>query len=123
MRTIRDLLANEESVWMYLKSEDDCKAFYKQAHEEGFRFGDMPYEQWVVGHVVTVHSNGHMGHLPLFVWTAAFGPDGWRGIKGAHTPIDYARYAASEANYICTSSHFKRVDVIAPAAQSDVQML
>ena len=42
MRTIRELVEKEKTAWMYLESEEVCKAFYKQAHEEGFYFGDLP---------------------------------------------------------------------------------
>ena len=108
MRTIKELLANEKTVWMYLSSEDVCKAFYKQAYEEGFHFG-IPYEQWVIGYVVAVHEDGTMGHLPLFIWTNAFGSNGWLGISGSHTPIDYRLYSTGERDYICKSSHFCRV--------------
>ena len=45
MRTIKELVEKEKIVWMYLESEEVCKVFYKQAHEEGFYFGDLPYEQ------------------------------------------------------------------------------
>ena len=109
MRTIRDLLVKEETVWVYLNNEDACKAFYKQAYEEGFNFGDLPYEEWRTGSVIAVNADGSMAHLPLFIWTSAFDKNGWRGIKRSHTPIDYARYSAGEEDYFCKTSHFQPV--------------
>lgn len=112
MRTIKELLVKDKIVWMYLDNEDVCKAFYKQAHEEGFHFGNLPYEKWATGYVVAVHDDGEMGHLPMFVWTMAFGSNGWRGIEGSHTPIDHQLYMAGEEDYICKRSHFSGVQYV-----------
>ena len=117
MRTIKELVEKEKIVWMYLESEEVCKAFYRQAHEEGFHFGDLPYEQWATGYVVAVHDNGRMGHLPIFIWTMAFGSNGWRGIEGSHTPVDYRLYMTGEQDYICKTSHFRGVMIVGDNGQ------
>lgn len=112
MRTIRELLVNEKVVWMYLDNEEVCRDFYRQAHEEGFHFGDLPYEKWVTGYVVAVHANGEMGHLSMFVWTLSFAGKGPCSIRGSHTPVDYQLYMAGEEDYICKSSHFTGVQYV-----------
>ena len=67
MRTIKELVEKEKIVWMYLESEEVCKAFYRQAHEEGFYFGDLPYEQWATGYVVAVYDEVTVGYYPYSV--------------------------------------------------------
>ena len=112
MRTIKELLKNERVIWMYLDSEEVCREFYAQAYEEGFGFKALPYEKWVWGYVVAVHADGDMGHLPLFVWTTAFGSNGWLGIPGSHTPVDYKLYREGAEDYICKRSHFTGCTVV-----------
>ena len=72
MRTIREMLGNDEKVWIYINGEDTWKMFVNMAVTEGFHFGELPAEKWAFGHAVAVHSNGKMGHLPLFVWCLSF---------------------------------------------------
>lgn len=68
-KTIKQLVANREKVWVYLESETICKKFFKQAKMENFSFGELPYEKWVCGTLIAVHSNGQMGHAPYFVYS------------------------------------------------------
>lgn len=42
MRTIREMLENDEKVWVYLNNEDTWKQFVNMAETEGFHFGDLP---------------------------------------------------------------------------------
>ena len=42
---------------------------------EGFHFGELPVESWAFGYVIAVHSDGDIGHLPLFVWCQSFSSD------------------------------------------------
>ena len=67
MRTIREMLGNDEKVQVYPNSEDTWKKFTSMAVAEGFHFGELPVERWSFGYVIAVHSNGDMGHLPLFI--------------------------------------------------------
>lgn len=49
MRTIKDMLENEEKVWLYIDNEELWGQFLTMA--EDFHFGVLPRDQWVFGHV------------------------------------------------------------------------
>ena len=53
-RSITALVKDAPRVWLYLSSPELCRKFYEQAREEGFHFGDLPYEQWAVGYVIGI---------------------------------------------------------------------
>lgn len=105
MRTITDLVKNEPRVWSYLSIGELCREFFRQAKEEGFCFGDLPCEQWVVGPVIGVHADRQMGHLPIFIWHQSFAVN----FQGVPTRVDYERYIAGEEDYICHESHFTQL--------------
>ena len=46
MRTIRDIISEEERVWLYFDTEELCRQFYE---ETDLRFGDLPKEKWQTG--------------------------------------------------------------------------
>lgn len=102
MRTIREMLGNDEKVWVYLNSEDTWKRFVNMAVAEGFHFGDIPVERWAFGYVIAVHSDGDMGHLPLFVWCRLFAPD----VESCPRKVDFQRFVNEDENYLFTKSHF-----------------
>ena len=103
MRTIREMLRNDEKVWVYLNSEDTWEKFTKMAVAEGFRFGGLSVERWTFGCVVAVHSNGDMGHLPLFIWCRSFSSD----VENCPRKIDFSLYINDSDNYYCYTSNFK----------------
>ena len=72
MRTIRDILSEEERVWLYFDTEELCRQFYE---ETDLRFGDLPKEKWQTGYVIGAHSDGTMGHLSLYLWCRSFSSD------------------------------------------------
>ncbi len=98
MRSIRKLLKSEETVWVYFDSHELCEEFFRR--EEGFRFGELARDKWKTGHVIAVHRDGTMGHLPLFIWLMSF--------RGGDCPVkvDYRRFAAEKEDFLCRSSHF-----------------
>ena len=102
MRTIREILRNDEKVWVYLNSKDTWKEFVHMAVSEGFHFGNLPVEKWTFGHVVAIHSNGNMGHLSLFVWCRSFSAD----IENCPQKVDCRRYINNEEDYSCIEPHF-----------------
>lgn len=108
MRTIREMLGNDEKVWVYLNSEDTWKEFTRMAVAEGFRFGDLPVERWTFGYVVAVHSNGDMGHLPLFIWCRSFSTD----VESCPRKVDFSLYSNNQHDYCCNASHFKALQLI-----------
>ncbi len=102
MRTIREMLGNDEKVWIYINGEDTWKMFVNMAVTEGFHFGELPAEKWAFGHAVAVHSNGKMGHLPLFVWCLSF----QKGAVNCQQKVDFRRYIERADDYKCRDSHF-----------------
>jgi len=102
MRTIREMLGNDEEVWVYLNSENTWKEFAHMAVAEGFHFGELPVERWFFGYVVAVHSNGDMGHLPLLIWCRSFSADVWN----CPQKVDFRRVITNEKDCSCKESHF-----------------
>ncbi len=107
MRTIREMLGNDENVWVYLNSEDTWKKFTSMAVAEGFHFGGLPVERWAFGYVVAVHSNGDMGHLPLLIWCRSFSAD----VENCPRKVDFSLYLGNQDKYSCFTSHFKKVAI------------
>lgn len=108
MRTIREMLGNDEKVWVYLNSEDTWKEFTSMAIAEGFHFGELSLEKWTFGHVVAVHSNGDMGHLPLFIWCRSFSAD----VENCPKKVDLEQLINNHYDYYCYTSHFKTLPSI-----------
>ena len=102
MRTIREMLGNDEKVWVYLNSEDTWNDFARMAISEGFHFGELPVEKWAFGYVVAVHSNGDMGHLPMFVWCRSFSAD----VENCPRKIDFKRLINNYEDWLCKEAHF-----------------
>lgn len=102
MRTIREMLGNDEKVWVYLNSENTWKEFAHMAVAEGFHFGEIPVERWAFGYVVAVHSNGDMGHLPLFIWCRSFSAD----VGNCPRKVDFSRFINNYEDWLCKEAHF-----------------
>lgn len=102
MRTIRELLGCDEKVWVYLNSEETWNEFARMAATEGFHFGELPVERWEFGYVIAVHSNGEMGHLPLFVWCLSFSS----GTGSCPRKVSFLSYVNDEEEYLCKESGF-----------------
>ena len=102
MRTIREMLGNDEKVWVYLNSNDTWKEFTRMAAAEGFHFGELPVERWVFGYVIAVHISGNMGHLPLFIWCRSFSAD----VEKCPRKVDFSLYCDNQDDYYCYTSHF-----------------
>ena len=103
MQTIRELIGNDEKVWIYLDSKETWRIFVGMAIAEGYHFRELHVEKWAFGYVVAVHSNGEMGHLPLFVWCSSFVAD----TENCPRKVDFRRYIEDENDYYCRESHFK----------------
>ena len=111
MRTIREMLGNDEKIWVYLKNEDTRKEFAQMAAAEGFHFGELPFESWAFGYVVAVHSDGDMGHLPLFIWCSSFAADA----DSCPRKIDFSLYLNDQDDHCCYTSHFRSLRSIGTA--------
>lgn len=101
MRTIREMLGNDKKVWVYLNGEDTWKEFVRMAVSEGFHFGNLPVERWMFGYVVAVHSNGDMGHLPLFIWCRSFSAD----VENCPRKVDFWRFINNHEDWLCKEAH------------------
>ena len=102
MLTIREMLGNDEKVWVYLNNENAWNQFVNMAVAEGFHFGNLPVERWTFGYVIAVHSNGNMGHLPLFVWCMSFSSN----IENCPRKVDFRRFINGYEDWRCKESHF-----------------
>lgn len=103
MRTIREMLGDDEKVWVYLNNEDTWKEFTSMAVAEEFHFGELPVERWVFSYVVAVHSSGDMGHLPLFIWCRSFSAD----VENCPRKVDFDKFITNEKDCCCNESHFR----------------
>ena len=101
MCTIREMLGNDEKVWVYINNSDTWDKFVKLAKKEGFGFGNLTYEMWNFGHIISINRSDDMGHLPLFVWCNSFLYD----IKCLPKKIDFLKYYNNKV-FICKDSHF-----------------
>lgn len=102
MRTIKEMTGNDEKVWVYIHDQEVWKIFTGMAAAEGFSFGRLPVGKWKYGYVVSVHSNGNMGHLPLFIWCRSFSDS----VSNDPRKIDFSRFINGDKDYICRESHF-----------------
>ena len=102
MRTIRKLIGTDENVWLYLDSRETWEEFVNMAFTEGFHFGELPFEKWSFGYVISVHNNGDLRHLPLFIWCWSFS----NKVKSFPRKIDFKRYIHFEDDYYSTVSGF-----------------
>lgn len=102
MRKISEMTGTDEKVWVYIDSRETWETFTRMALEEGFSFGELPAGKWEFGYAVAVHSNGNMGHLPLFVWCRSFAS----AADDIPEKIDFRRYISGESDYACRKSGF-----------------
>ena len=102
MRTIREMLGNDEKVWVYIDGRETWEKFAGAAKSEGFRFGEISPEKWVPSYVIAVHSSREMGHFPLFIWVRSFMAD------FSNTPkrIDFMKYCRNDKDFLCKTPHF-----------------
>ncbi|MBP3242829.1 MAG: hypothetical protein J6L99_03135 [Ruminococcus sp.] len=103
MRTIKEIIGNNEKVWFYIDSPDTWEKFKALAIAEGFSFGSLPQDKWVYGNVVSVKNNGDMGHVPLFAWCMSFA----KNVQNCPEKVDFAKYISGCEDFACTESHFK----------------
>ncbi|HOD03279.1 MAG TPA: hypothetical protein PKN28_08135 [Clostridiales bacterium] len=106
MRTINELLSHHEKVWFYLAGEVVGKQFLEQAEKEGFSFSkDLPPTAGTWGYVIAAHKDKSLGHVSITVWHMSFGGD----VVSCPPKIDYQKYMGGEKDFICESSHFRKL--------------
>ena len=99
MRTIKQLVEKEETVWVYLDNKEIGKEFLHQARAEGFRCGGMTWD-----YVMAIHSDLTVAYLPIFIWYRSY----CGKVGGTPTRIDYEKYQSGEEDYFCYTSHFRQ---------------
>jgi hypothetical protein len=100
MRSIREMLGNDEKVWVYFESVEWCRRFFELA--EGFSFGDLPEDEWKTGYVIAVNKTGRLGHVSLLMWCMSFG----NCVNNCPRRVDFRKYIEGDSEYLCHSSHF-----------------
>lgn len=115
MRTINDLLKNNENVWFYLGENQLLKeTFASELNGLGFTFlngKSITTDQ--IGRIMAVHSDGKIAYVSLMVWSVSFHPgDGSYGARHSfyHIPkINYAKYISGDEDYLMTKCNFTRI--------------
>ena len=110
MKTIRDLLEENERVWFYLKDKETERDFVRELNEYGATY--LNGSQVTVescSPIMAVHSNMKVAHLMITIWNASFSPS---FVKCASQElanalkVDYAKYRSEEPDYLCERSAF-----------------
>ena len=108
MRTLKELAEKEGRVWLFCRDQHTGMAFFRQAKEEGFRWGDgSPLTSPTWRYVVGVHSDLTVWRVSLFNWTLSYRAS----VGGTPLRVDYARYRAGEEDFLCRGSRFTGNDL------------
>ena len=104
MRSLKALIEQNDSVWIYCKDEPLQVQFLEQAESEGFLAlnGQKPTE--LFHHMLYgIDSDMTMGYLSNMCWCLTFREG------DTHVRVDYGKYIAGEEDYICHTSPLKKV--------------
>lgn len=110
MKTIKDLLEENERVWFYLKDKETERDFVRELNEYGATY--LNGSQVTAGNcspIMAVHSNMKVAHLMIMIWNASFSPsfEKCASHELAHAlKVDYAKYRDGEPDYLCERSAF-----------------
>ncbi len=112
MRTIRELVREQELVWAYMGAEDMARRFLRQAEAEGFCLsGGAPTAEAAPAHVMAIHRDLTIAYLPIYIWQWSFDRPYIFARSGMRVPkrVDFSRYCAGAEDYICRRSPFTRL--------------
>ena len=110
MRTIKELLEENERVWFYLKDKETERDFVREMNEYGATY--LNGSQVTAGNcspIMAVHCNMKVAHLMIMIWNASFSPsfEKCASHELAHAlKVDYAKYRDGEPDYLCERSAF-----------------
>ena len=110
MRTIKELLKENERVWFYLKDKDSERDFVQELREYTATYlngSQVTIES--CSPIMAVHHDMKVAHLMIMIWNASFSssfekcasPELARALK-----VDYAKYRNGEEDYLCERSVF-----------------
>jgi len=106
MRQLKELLKNNDRVWIYCEDKALQLQFLSQAEEEGFHAlnGDLP-TQLSPHPLYGIHDDMTMGYLSIMIWCLSFPENG----ADPYFRVDYKRFISGEDDYVCHTPHFKPV--------------
>lgn len=90
-RTLKALVSERERQLIYLRNSAICTDFFEEARKEGFHFGKLSRKKWVTDNLISIHSNGEMGHPPYFVRAMLN--------TACDEIVDYEKYVSGEADF------------------------
>lgn len=99
MRSLKELLENNDKAWVYCATKELQEAFLKQAGKEGFHT-----EGIALHHVYGIGRDLHVGCLSTFIWHLSF----HTGSTG-FPKIDYRAFIEGKEDYECRESHVRRI--------------
>ena len=101
MRTLQDLVTNQERVWLWFATNQAKELFVRRCREEGFTFPDgiLPTLE-TTGDLTAIHNDRSLSGLTIFVWVMSF------HAPGMPQRIDYEAYSAGQADYLCHDPKF-----------------
>ena len=82
MRNLKDLLKNNETVWIFIGDDDELKArFMKQVKDEEFTFGEeTSIDTYKCGNAMAIHNDMSIRYVPLHIWSMSRNVDGYKDI-------------------------------------------
>lgn len=112
MRSIENLLKEQEHVWFYV-AERWQKEFYEELISLGMRFmsGDN-ITQESIGVLMGISNDGTVGYVSHFIWYNSF-------FSSSSTPakVDYEKYRCEKEDYLITKPN------ITPVNWNDVEVI
>ena len=109
MRELKDLVKDNEQVWIYCENESLQSKFLNQAETEGFMAlnGQKPTELFH-HQLYGINSDMTMGYLAIMIWCLSFPKD---GSVDPHLRVNYEKYISGEEDYICHTPYFKQITI------------
>ncbi len=101
MRKIKDLITNQDRVWLYFATTELSQTFVSQVTAEGFHISPSLASER--NYVLAIHKDLTVSYVPLHCWTRAF----QKNTQGVPVCVDYGKYLSGEEDYLCHESHFQ----------------
>ena len=116
MRTTKQLLENNNKVWIYFSSDEAKDAFYEDAASTDIRLhfskGEFVKRE-NIGTLMSLSANGEMAYVSMMVWNYSFlspqsgiDPISHEMIRN-HPKIDYAKFTAGDNDYFINKNPFR----------------
>ena len=110
MRTIHDLLKEENRIWVYLKDRETERRFAEEINQLGAKYlNGTQVTAENCSPIMAVHPDLRVAHLMIMIWNSSFSPNFQKHYSGDMAKImkvDYAKYINGEDDFICVKSDF-----------------